>query len=195
MSWNKDFWVKDAIFAGYLRVDQDGRVYRNLNWGKEGGPVWRELQQRTHQASGRVYFQMSWRKHPRSTEFIRKSVLTNRAVALRYLPNPLNLPQVNHIDGVKAHNYLRQPTAALRAQYGEYQLEWSTGHDNEKHAHANGLKTGRGSQNANARLTAAQVLEIRASADTKSPDELAALYGVGKTTIVNVISRKTWLHI
>jgi len=45
-----------------------------------------------HKATGRVYFNMTWRG-------ITKSVLVNRVVALRFLPNPLGLPQVNHIDG------------------------------------------------------------------------------------------------
>ena len=114
-------------------------------------------------------------------------------IALAFLPNPKNLPQVNHIDGDKEHNYLRQPTAELRAKWGEYQLEWSSGSDNEKHAHRTGLKTGRGSANSNAKLTADQVMKIRAASSTV--EELAQQYGVSRSTIVNIRNNTTWKHI
>lgn len=188
--FNKDAWIKDALRKGYLIANVDGTIYRARKASKEGvvdkARGYALVVQQTHKASGRVYFNMTWRGFT-------KAVLVNRVIALRYLPNPLNLPQVNHIDGEKQHNYLRQPTAELIAKWGEFQLEWSSGSDNERHAHRTGLKTGRGSSNSNAVLSADQVLEIRASADPAT--DLAARYGVSRSTIMNILNRRTWAHI
>lgn len=38
---------------------------------------------------------------------IRKTFLVHRLVAEAYIPNPNNLPEVDHIDSNKEHNYLR----------------------------------------------------------------------------------------
>lgn len=188
--FDKDAWIKDALRRGYLIADEDGRIYRAKKATKEGvvdrARGYSLVAQQIHKPTGRVYFNMTWRGFT-------KAVLVNRVIALRYLPNPLNLPQVNHIDGDKEHNYLRQPTLELRAKWGEFQLEWSSGSDNEKHAHRTGLKTGRGSSNSNAILSGDQVLEIRASADPAPV--LAQRYGVSRSTIVNIINRKTWKHL
>lgn len=185
----KDRWIKDAIARRYLIVYEDGSIYRCAKADKDGNLLSRDyklVQVQTHKPTGRVYFNMSWKG-------ITKSVLVNRVVALRYLPNPLNLPQVNHVDGDKSHNYLRQPTPELVERWGEFQLEWSSGSDNERHAHRTGLKTGRGSANSNAKLTAKDVLAIRASQETVA--ELAKRYGVGVSTIKNVLSGKSWSHV
>jgi len=85
--------------------------------------------------------------------------------------------------------------AELRAKWGEYQLEWASGSDNEKHAHRTGLKSGRGSANSNAKLSADQVVKIREAANDNTPDELAKTYGVSRSTIVNILARKTWSHL
>lgn len=185
----KDAWILDAIKCGYLIPREDGTILRAERASADGkrlSSIYNPVRYRTHKKSGRVYFNLTWKG-------ITKSVLVNRVIALKFLPNPLNLPQVNHVDGEKQHNYLRQPTPELRAKWGEYQLEWSTASDNEKHAHQTGLKSGRGSQNSNAKLAPAHVLEIRASEET--PAEIAKRFGIGRSTVVNIRNKKTWRHI
>ena len=58
---------------------------------------------------------------------IKKRCFRHRLVALTFLDNPNNLPQVNHIDGDKSNNRLEN-------------LEWVNQIDNEIHAIKNGLK-------------------------------------------------------
>lgn len=52
-----------------------------------------------------------------SKDGVSKCYFVHRLVALTYLPNPDNLPQINHKDEVKDHNWLNN-------------LEWCTAHYN-----------------------------------------------------------------
>lgn len=179
LRFSKDLWIIDALNKGYLKVDYDGTIRRlrhasvALSGMELTSDLYDVVKPRVHKKSGRVYFNMTWRGFT-------KSVLVNRVVAWAFLPNPLDLPQVNHRDGNKENNAIGN-------------LEWSTGHDNEKHAHRTGLKSGRGTSNSNARLVPAQVLEIRASADPIPV--LMERYDVARSTIINILNRTTWSHL
>lgn len=177
IKFNKDRWIADAIMRGYIVVKQDGSILRCKRADKIGN-VFKDkgydlVKPQIHKKSGRVYFNMVWRG-------ITKSVLVNRVVAIRFLKNPGNLAQVNHIDGDKENNALSN-------------LEWCSSSDNERHAHKTGLKSGRGSSNSNAKLTAECVVAIRESQEDLQV--LADRYGVSRSTIYNITQNKTWRHL
>ncbi len=60
----------------------------------------------------------------------RKSCTVHRLVAQAFIPNPDNLPEVNHKDGDKDNNSVEN-------------LEWSTVADNRRHAFTAGLQPSR----------------------------------------------------
>ena len=57
----------------------------------------------------------------------RKTLRVHRLVALTFIDNPNNLPEVNHKDGNKEHNFVNN-------------LEWISSSNNQKHAYKNNLR-------------------------------------------------------
>lgn len=115
----------------------------------------------------------------------RKRFTVHRLVALAFLPNPDNLPTVNHIDGNKSNNTVSN-------------LEWLSYQDNINHAFKNDLNhPNPGEENGQHILTEEEVLEIR-SRYTGSRGEqtsLALEYGVSNITIFDIVHNKTWQHL
>jgi hypothetical protein len=107
----------------------------------------------------------------------------NRIIALHFIPNPLNLPEVNHKNGIKTDNNVSN-------------LEWCTRSYNMKHAFNTGLKiSSKGEKNGQSKLTDKEVLEIRALNGVLLKREIAKIYGVSKTLISHIHLRKTWKHL
>ena len=111
-----------------------------------------------------------------------KNYLIHRLVATKYIPNPDNKPQVNHIDGNKDNNNVSN-------------LEWVTAKENKVHAVKHNL-VANGEKINLSKLTEDDIRFIRAHAkvDMKMKD-LATKYNVSTKTIQNICQRKTWNHI
>lgn len=122
-------------FEGLYEVDEYGNVY-----GKPKRVKHRNIMM---YISRRVC-----RQHPNKkgypTVYIYKSskkytFRTHRLVAICFIPNPNNLPQINHKDGNKLNNHVSN-------------LEWCTNLENMRHSHyVLGRKKLRGDRNKMAR--------------------------------------------
>lgn len=108
-----------------------------------------------------------------------KFAFVHRLVAQAFIPNPLNLPHVNHKNGVSMDN---------RAE----NLEWVTPAQNSAHASSTGL-TIRGSAHYRAKLDESDIAPIRLS--NKPVSELAKCYGVGISTIYRIRDNAQWRHV
>lgn len=102
-----------------------------------------------------------------------KHYSVHRLVALAFIPNPNNYPQVNHIDGDKSHNYVEN-------------LEWVTDEQNRKHAIRHSL--------VNSKITYEDSLKIKELYSTGNYTyfNLADMFNVSFSQIGYIIRNHCW---
>jgi predicted XRE-type DNA-binding protein len=114
-----------------------------------------------------------------------KTITIHRLVAQAFIPNPENLPEVNHRNGNKTHNYYLN-------------LEWITHLKNMQHAERMGLiKHASGERINTCVVTGEMVLKIREiySRGELTQKEVGNIFGVGQMLVSNIVRRNTWKHI
>lgn len=168
----KEIWKDIEGYEGYYKISNCGNVY-SCN---------RQLQlSQLKKKSG--YLKVNLHKKGEA-----KTFSVHRLVALAFLPNPDNLPEVNHIDANKLNN-------------NACNLEWCSHGDNMEHAFKTGLckrnepktkkKKGHG-----VKLTKEQVIAIRNEHQKNTRGfgckSLAKKYKVSETTIKKILNHKTW---
>ena len=94
-------------------------------------------------------------------EGYRRNLFIHRLLATHFIPNPLEKPQVNHIDGNKQNNCLNN-------------LEWVTCAENAQHAIRTGL--------CDARTLAQSVAIIQETKDGQFVARHTSLHEAGRTT-------------
>lgn len=112
----------------------------------------------------------------------RKTIGVHKLVALAYIDNPDNLPEVNHKDGNKLNNH--------RAN-----LAWCTRAENIAHAYLIGLRSARGTDNARCLTDETTVKEICALLETgQSPSNIRDM-GYKYDLVRKIKARTNWKHI
>lgn len=108
----------------------------------------------------------------------RRQYSVHRLVAMAFLPNPNNYSEVNHLNGVKCDNRVKN-------------LEWCTHLQNHQHADKIGLRKIR-ENHPSAKLDWKKVNQIRKLYPKKSQYELAYTYKVSRRTIRDIINGRIW---
>lgn len=111
-------------------------------------------------------------------------IFVHRLVAIHFLPNPHELPIVNHIDNNPSNNHVSN-------------LEWCTYGQNLAHAYKVGSRSATGSMNNLSKLTEDIVLKIREIHRNQGlfHREIAAMFNVSQPLVTMVINRKIWTHV
>jgi hypothetical protein len=107
-----------------------------------------------------------------------------RLVAIAFIPNPLNKPEVNHIDTNKLNDNVEN-------------LEWNTGSENIIHAYKNNLMhIPHGENRYNAKLTEQEAIRILELFKNKIPRmEIAKMYNVTYWCIRSITDRISWKYL
>lgn len=116
---------------------------------------------------------------------INTTYLVHRLVALAFIDNPDNKPEVNHKDGDKHNNCI-------------WNLEWVTRKENDTHAILNGLKKPRhGEEIGNNKFTDEMVTSVCTllEANTMPIKDISEITGVSYDMIRNIKNGKSWTHI
>lgn len=115
-----------------------------------------------------------------------KQFMVHRLVADAFCPTVKDSTlQVNHIDGDKTHNIAEN-------------LEWVTCGENHTHAYRTGLRSGnhgglKGESNGNAKITPAQVQEIRRLRGTMPQRLIGARFGLGQSQVSAIQRGDSWI--
>ena len=113
-----------------------------------------------------------------------KTFFVHRIIAITFLDNVNNLPQINHKDENPSNNFVEN-------------LEWCTHKYNVNYG--NRTKKTQGENNKNHKLTEAEVIEIKKIYQKNSREfgqpSLAKVYGVSRGTIQNIVDGRKWKHL
>ncbi len=165
-------WLPILGYEGFYEVSDCGRVRRVK--GGRGSVAGRIL---TCKVAPNGYQHVDLSIRDKKTRF-----LIHRLVATAFIGVPEFGAEVNHKDGCKTNNKIEN-------------LEWVTRGQNLSHAYRTSLKKHhdvRGANNPRARLTDAQVEEIRGLKGKLGQRAIAKRYNVSRTTIQWIHQGKHW---
>ena len=189
--------MKDIIgYEGLYAVTEDGKVWsypKRVNSYEGSWMILHEYVNSKNRIKAHVQLTV-----PLSKDGKRTRCQVHRLIALAYIPNPENKPQINHKDGNPLNNHIDN-------------LEWVTQSENMQHAQEAGMlnhyteksMTNRSLQGKNNQhntvkarrmFTMDEVAEIKKTfaEGIKSAREIARELGCSNNTISNICNNKTY---
>ena len=188
-------------YEGLYAASKDGRIWSYPKPCSSRNGLWLKQQKQTNNSGGRIrprsHYNVPLYKNKK-----RKLFQVHRLVAQTFVPNPNNLPQINHKDGNPLNNNIDN-------------LEWCDGFGNMQHAQANGLiqqftkksmqnRRLQGKRNGGcSNVIKARRMFTMAEADCirkihrvtkKSYHSIARAYNCSANTIINICNYKSYIQ-
>ena len=156
-------WKVIPAFGGRYEASETGEIRHSLN---------KNIRKARTNKFG--YLQLNFSRNDGTGKS--DTILVHRLIAMTFIPNPNDLPEVNHKDGNKQNNHVSN-------------LEWCTYSENGKHAHKMGLQQSqKGEKHIKAKLTNDQAERIRQLyKEGVSQQKLADLFNVSQRTVSRII--------
>lgn len=174
-------WVPIKGYEGYYEVSSEGNVrsvdrvirYKNGHYQRFKSRILKP------KITMQGYEQVDLSKNNKV-----KQVKVHRLVAENFVSNPYGKPQINHIDGIKLNNSVRN-------------LEWCTASENSLHAHKSGLSKALVGQFApNAKLKDADVFRIKKMMlEGKKNIEISKIFNISSAQVSKIKTGKQWSQI
>jgi len=173
-------WKNIIGYEGYYQISSAGRVksIKRKTWNGKVQHIHKEIILKLFNRKD-GYVSCVLCKDCKKNTF-----LVHRIVASEFLEKTLGREEVNHIDGNKSNNKLKN-------------LEWCTPKENQAHAlHTGLMQDQKGSGNFNSKLTENKVLEIRELLKTNMlQKDIATLFNVSRMLITRIKQNEIWKHI
>lgn len=160
--------IIDGVASNYM-IDINGVVYN-----KHGVSM-------IPRDNGHGYLQIGLRIDKK-----RKNFKIHRLLALAFIPNPLNLPEINHIDNNPMNNDITN-------------LEWTTHLANMQHKMKQGrhLRINEGISNGFNKYSESTIKKIKKALITQdfTHKEIANIYGVSHSLVSAISTGRKWKHL
>lgn len=155
-------------YEGLYEVSDTGEVrgierYVELKKGKKRLVKARTIEARVNNYG---YYSVRLSKHGKTTTHF-----VHRLVAIAFIDNPNNLPQVNHLSGIKSDNSVGN-------------LEWASISENTQHAYDNDLNTHKGGMHT----FAVGVVDNINGLEFATIKEAAEYYSINYSTLRNTLN-------
>lgn len=161
----KEIWVSVETIRGRYEISNNGRLRKYVSKYKKPIIV-----------KGGLGSQGYW-----TYSLVNRRELAHRIIAKAFIPNPNNLPFINHKDGNKLNNSIDN-------------LEWCTPKENVVHAAKTGLmKWRRGEDAHKSKLNNMKVLEIYNSLERTTV--LSKRYNIDQSIVFDIKAGNSWKHI
>ena len=174
--YNMEIWKDIKGYKGLYQVSNYGKVrsLERLIWIKRNNCFGKFKSNLLNQETGIN----GYPKVILCKKNLPKTYLVHRLIAIAFIPNIYNKQEVNHLNGIKTDNRLKN-------------LEWTTLSENHIHAYKIGLQKAYGENNGRAKLNSFQVRVVRKSKGLTGR-ELSKIFKISEQVICQILKNRIW---